>query len=140
MTDKPFATGGCLCGQVTFTISAPPVRMAHCHCRDCQRSSGAGHMSLAFFKEDDVAIRGEATGYGATADSGNINTRYFCPKCGSRVFSRNSGRPGMIGIAVGSAEQSDWFEPGAVVYTRNRSRWDHTPEDIPNFETMPPPA
>lgn len=139
MGDQPFATGGCLCGAVTYTVSKPPARTAQCHCRDCQRSSGTGHMSLAFFSEDDVEIHGEATGYGAAADSGNINTRYFCPQCGSRVFSRNSGRPGVIAIAVGSAENSDWFEPAAVVYTRSRPAWDVTSTEVPNFDTMPPP-
>lgn len=34
-------------------------------------------MSLAFFKEEDVAILGKTAGYPSTADGGNINTRYF---------------------------------------------------------------
>jgi hypothetical protein len=139
MSEKPLARGDCVCGAVKLTINGTPVRMAHCHCRDCQRSSGTGHMALAFFNENDVVIEGEARGYGATADSGNTNTRYFCPNCGSRLFSRNSARPGVIGIAVGSVDNSDWFEPGSVVYARSRAPWDHTPEDIPNFDTMPPP-
>jgi hypothetical protein len=139
MSDEPFATGGCVCGAVHYTIDNPPMLMAHCHCSDCRKSSGGGHMSLAFFKEDDVHITGEATGYHTTADSGNVNTRFFCPTCGGRVFSRNSGRPGMIGIPVGGADNSDWFKPAAVVYTSGRPSWDSTPEDIPNFEKMPPP-
>ncbi|KAA3633406.1 MAG: GFA family protein [Proteobacteria bacterium] len=139
MSERPFATGGCICGAVTFTARKPPMRMAQCCCRDCQRSSGTGHMSLAFFDEQGVEIRGDATGYAATADSGNINTRYFCPTCGSRVFSRNSARPGVVAIAVGSAEDSAWFEPGAVVYARSRPAWDTVKDTIPSFDTMPPP-
>ncbi len=139
MTDTPFASGGCLCGAVSWRAANPPARMAQCHCRDCQRASGTGHMSLAFFKEEDVAIEGEVTGYDATADSGNINTRYFCPRCGSRLFTRNSGRPGVVGVAVGSSADSGWFAPGAVVYEQSRPAWDITTTDIPHFETMPPP-
>ncbi len=140
MSDKPFATGHCLCGNINFTIKNPPARMAQCHCKDCQRSSGTGHMSLAFFSEDDIQITGQAKGYGAIANSGNTNTRYFCPECGSRVFSRNSARPGIISIAVGSADENDWFSANAVVYCKDRAAWDVTSTDVPNFDTMPPPA
>jgi hypothetical protein len=139
MPDQPFATGRCLCGAVTYTINSAPVRMAHCHCKDCQRSSGTGHMPLAFFNQDGVAIRGETTSFAATADSGNVATRHFCPICGSRVFSTNSGRPGIVGFAVGCADDNSWFSPAAVVYSKRRQEWDSTPEDIPNFEQMPPP-
>ena len=96
-------------------------------------------MSLVFFKKDDVAILGKTASYPSTADSGNINTRHFCPTCGSRVYGENSGRPGVIGIAVGCLDQNDWFSAEAVVYTKGRAAWDKTPEDVPNFERMPPP-
>ncbi|MGI9382649.1 MAG: GFA family protein [Methyloligellaceae bacterium] len=139
MSNEPFATGHCLCGAVSYTINSEPMRMAQCHCKDCQRASGTGHMSLAFFKADDVEIKGETASYSATADSGNINTRHFCPNCGSRIFGENSARPGMVGISVGCVDDHDWFAAQAVVYAGNRPGWDLTSEDIPNFETMPPP-
>ena len=140
MPSEPFARGQCLCGAVKYTIRAEPIRMAQCHCKDCQRASGTGHMSLAFFKKDDVVLNGTTASYPSTAESGNINTRHFCPKCGGRVYGENSARPGIVGIAVGSLEHHDWFRPQAVVYTTRRARWDHTPSDVPNFERMPPPA
>ena len=139
MSDEPFATGHCLCGAVSYTINAEPVRMAQCHCKDCQRASGTGHMSLAFFNRDDVEMSGETASFGATADSGNTNTRHFCPTCGSRVYGENSARPGLIGIAVGCADDNEWFATQAVVYAKRRPGWDVTSEDVPNFEAMPPP-
>ncbi len=69
----------------------------------------------------------------------NINTRHFCPTCGSRVYGENSARPGVIGMTVGCLDKNDWFSPQAVVYTKGRAAWDKTPEDVPNFERMPPP-
>src|SRR5947207_4876961 len=140
MPSEPFARGQCLCGAVKYTIHAEPIRMAQCHCKDCQRASGTGHMSLAFFKKDDVVLNGMTASYPSTAESGNINTRHFCPKCGGRVYGENSARPGIVGIAVGSLEDHDWFRPQAVVYTTRRAHWDHTPSEVPNFERMPPPA
>jgi hypothetical protein len=139
MSTEPFAQGHCLCGAVNYVINAKPMRMAQCHCKDCQRASGTGHMSLAFFKKDEVAIHGTTASYGVTADSGNTNTRHFCPKCGSRIFGENSARPGVIGVSVGCIEDHDWFAPQAVVYTKRRPDWDATSTAVPNFEAMPPP-
>lgn len=138
MSGTKLATGKCLCGSVSYTINADePLRMAQCHCKDCQRASGGGHMSLAFFKADDVDIKGETASFGATADSGNINTRHFCPKCGSRVYGENSARPGLIGLSVGCADDNAWFKPAAIVYAKDRPAWDQTATDIPNFDMMP---
>ena len=140
MPDQPFAHGHCLCGAVSYTINAKPIRMAQCHCKDCQRASGTGHMSLAFFKKEDVAIRGTTASFASTADSGNINTRHFCPTCGSRLFGQNSGHPGIINIAVGCVDRNDWFKPERVVYAKDRPDWDVTSTTVPNFDRMPPPA
>ena len=134
----PFAKGRCLCGAVTYTITGEPLRMAQCHCLDCQRASGTGHNTLAFFKADDFAITGETNSYSSTADSGNTKTRHFCPTCGSGLYGENSSRPGVVGVTVGSADAKDWFSPQAVVYARNRPKWDPGLPDIPNFDTMPP--
>lgn len=139
MSNEPFATGRCLCGTVSYTITGEPVRTAQCHCKDCQRASGTGHMSLAFFNSDDVDIQGEVASFAVTADSGNVNTRHFCPKCGSRVYGENSARPGIVGIAVGTTDDNDWFSPAAIVYAGARPSWDMTTDAVPNFDTMPPP-
>ncbi len=138
MANQPFATGHCLCGAVRFTINAEPFGTGQCHCKDCQRASGTGHMSMARFRRDDVEIHGETTGYASTADSGNINTRYFCPKCGSRLFGENSARPGVVNVSIGCVDDHSWFAAQRVVYAKDRPRWDVTPTDIPNFDRMPP--
>jgi len=138
MANQLFATGHCLCGAVSFTIGSPPLGMGQCHCRDCQKASGTGHMSLARFKRDDVKIMGTTASYASTAESGNINTRHFCSVCGSRVYGENSARPGLVNIAVGCIDDHSWFSPQVVVYAKDRPNWDVTSKDIPNFERMPP--
>ncbi len=63
MSENIFATGRCLCGQVEYTCSAKPLRMIQCHCNDCRKTSGTGHVSFAFFKENEVKITGETSNY-----------------------------------------------------------------------------
>lgn len=132
--------GECQCGAFKIEVDGTPVRMAACHCRDCQQASGTGHMSIVFIAEENVRKSGDMKGYAATTDSGNTYTRYFCPTCGSRVYGENTLRPGIAAIPVGVFEDRSWFRPDAVVYCRNRNTWDISDTDVPNFETMPPPA
>ncbi|MGI9422598.1 MAG: GFA family protein [Hyphomicrobiaceae bacterium] len=139
MSDSSFASGQCLCGAVTYKINGEPIGAGQCHCKDCQRASGTGHMSLAFFKADDVDVQGETASFAVTAESGNTNTRHFCPKCGGRLFGENSARPGMLAVAIGSVDDNDWFEPQRIVYVKDKPQWDVTSTDVANFERMPPP-
>lgn len=140
MSDKPFATGRCQCGAVSYAIAAPPAGMGQCHCKDCQRASGTGHMSLARFKRDDVIVTGKTKTFAVKADSGNVNTRHFCPNCGSRLFGENSAYPGMLNVTAGTVDDNSWFSPQRVLYTKERPAWDVTTADVPTYAGMPPPA
>ncbi|MFA5950799.1 MAG: GFA family protein [Hyphomicrobium sp.] len=136
----PFARGRCLCGAVSYVIKAKPVRMVQCHCKDCQRSSGTGHISNALFRQEDVEISGATSSYAVMADSGNTLTRHFCPVCGGRVYNFTTARAGLISVTVGTLDDNSWFSPDAVLYIKRRADWDITRMDVPNFEAMPPPV
>jgi hypothetical protein len=137
MASQPFATGHCVCGAVSYVLHGKPIGTGQCHCKDCQRASGTGHMSIARFKKEDVAISGKTTSYASTADSGNINTRHFCTVCGSRLFGENSAHPGIVNISVGCVDDNNWFAPDRIVYAKDRPRWDVTSTEVPNFDRMP---
>lgn len=138
MAAEVFATGHCLCGAVTVAASAPPFRMVQCHCKDCQRATGTGHISNALFNESDVAMCGETSSHSVVADSGNTLTRHFCPTCGSRLYAFTTGRPGAISVPVGLFDDTSWFKPHAVIYTKHRADWDVSAADVPSFDAMPP--
>ncbi|WP_424959265.1 GFA family protein [Hyphomicrobium sp. 1Nfss2.1] len=114
--------------------------MVQCHCTDCQRVSGGGHLSIARFKRDDIAVSGETKTHSMTADSGNTVTRHFCPSCGSRLFSETTGRPGIIGVVAGAFDSNAWFDPDMVIFKRSQPLWDITTEDVPCYDALPPPT
>ena len=140
MSEKNFAVGHCLCEAVKYTISSEPVKMAQCHCDDCKKITGTGHASIAFFKEDNVDIKGETKSYASVTDSGSTITRSFCPTCGSRLFGINSASEKIIGVSVGTFEDSSWFKPELIVYNKRKSSWDFMDDSIPTFDGMPPSA
>ena len=137
MSENQFASGKCLCGKVNYTINAEPVKMAQCHCLDCQRSSGTGHFSLAFFPKDKVIIKGNTSSFTTKADDGPEITRHFCPECGSRLFAINNVNS-FMSIAVGCLNDNSWFKPQAIVYNKRKPAWDFMDGNLPIFDEMPP--
>ena len=86
--------GGCLCGGVRYEIEGDPVVVAHCHCTDCQRLSGAGHTTGAMFPVGAVTVHGAVSEFQIASSSDSVVTRSFCPTCGSPLFGRNTGMAG----------------------------------------------
>lgn len=131
-------SGGCLCGAVRYSCDAEPAMAGFCQCEDCRRSSGAGHCGHLVAPEAAVEVRGATSGYERPADSGNIVSRHFCPTCGSALFSRNSGMPGMIFLRASSLDDLGAFKPTMVVYASRAAAWDRIDPALPRFDLMPP--
>jgi len=107
---EPF-TGGCLCGNVRLVASGSPYRVGLCHCLDCRKHHGALFHASAIFPEDAVAITGETRGYAG---------RFFCPRCGSSVFSRTADE---IEVNLGSLDGRDRLVPTYELWTIRRESW-----------------
>ena len=50
-------TGGYLCGAIRYEAVGEPVFTLRCHCRDCQRQSGAAHVPAARFASFGLIAR-----------------------------------------------------------------------------------
>lgn len=130
-------TGGCLCGACKYEIDGDPVVVAHCHCIDCQKLTGAGHATGAIFAEDRIRLSGPSTSYSMPAESGNKVTRIFCSTCGSPLFGRNSGMPGYMTVSLGTFDSSNDLTPQVVLFARSRRPWDIMDEALPTYATQP---
>jgi hypothetical protein len=138
MSMNPKATtGGCSCGAVTYEITGDPMMVLQCHCLNCQKSSGTGHVPFAGFPEPQVKVKGKTKSWSYKADSGATATGNFCPECGSNVFSTTTSFPGIYGIRLGSMDDSTAFQPQMEVYMKRLRPWDQTLEGVPSFDMMP---
>lgn len=129
-------TGGCLCGEVRYDCKEESGG-GHCHCIDCRKSSGTGHGSHMIVPEAAFEVSGNVKFFDKPADSGNMVSRGFCPNCGSPVYSRNSGMPGMVFVRASSLDDLEAFKPQMVVYTDRAASWDHMDASLPRFAAMP---
>ena len=130
-------SGRCLCGAVTYEVAGEPVVVAHCHCEDCQRTSGAGHSTGAMFRSDQLSVRGPVADFEFPSGADTVVTRSFCPACGSPLFGRNTRMAGFTTVTVGTLDEPDAVAPQVVVFTRSRRRWDPVEATLPSFETQP---
>jgi len=103
--------GGCLCGAVRIEAVGQPYRVGLCHCMDCRKHHGALFHASAIFDEEAVTVRGETQDY---------QGRFFCPRCGSSVFSRSEDE---IEVNLGSLEAPDQFAPSYELWTIRRESW-----------------
>ena len=129
-------TGRCLCGACAYEIEGDPVVVAHCHCLDCQRLSGAGHATGAMFPEAGIRLEGPVATYAFASEAGNEVTRLFCPNCGSPLFGRNTGMPGFMTVTLGTLDEPD-LTPQVTVFARSRRAWDAMDESLPTFQAQP---
>ncbi|GMN03120.1 GFA family protein [Erythrobacter sp. MTPC3] len=129
-------TGGCLCGEITYTLNADPKLCVACHCKNCQRQSGSALSIIVGVSEGDLDIRGEVKTYDDTGDSGKTVMRQFCRNCGSPVFTRLEGSDDLMFIKAGTLDDTSSLKPAFHCYTKSKQQWIDI-SDIPGFETVP---
>lgn len=117
-------TGGCLCGNIRYTLKAPAALTVVCHCTHCQKASGSAFSTNLVVQRADLEFSGgEMAAYDDTADSGNTLKRSFCPKCGASLMSESSGRPGVAVLKAGSLDDPSSVAPTMQIWTRSAQPW-----------------
>ena len=128
--------GGCLCGAIRYEIrdGAAPVHHALCHCRDCQRASGAPANSWSLFAKDDVTVTGEPASYRSSEHA----VRQFCRTCGTSLFYLNDQIfPGQIDIQSATLDHPDAFPVQGQIQTAERIGRMGSLGTLPSFERYP---
>jgi hypothetical protein len=130
--------GGCLCGAVRYQADGEPLFAVHCHCRDCQRSSGTGHVPVLGMRRESFSYTGNTSSYATVGMSKGKAIRHFCPVCGSLLFGLPESVPHMVSLYVGSLDDPSVFSPRIIVFASQRHEWDRLAAALPEFETLPP--
>ena len=131
-------SGSCLCGSVKYEGDIDPVFAANCHCVDCRKVSGSGHLALIAAPEAGISFTGDVKSYELTADSGSAVAHHFCPNCGSQMYNTNSRLPGVKVLVATTLDDPEFYKPGMTVYASRALSWDQPDPSTQQFETMPP--
>lgn len=130
-------TGGCLCGQVTYTLEGDPAATAVCHCKNCQRQSGAAFSVNLLVRESQLSLKGTMTTFDDKGDSGNKVYRKFCGTCGSPILSALEGMPGMVAVKAGTLDDVSGVKPAVQVWCDSKQGWVEL-SGLPGFGKSPP--
>ena len=90
MTD--YYEGGCDCRHVRYRMIGKPLIVHCCHCRWCQRETGAAFALNAMIEADRVQpLSGEVVIIDTPSNSGKGQRISRCPKCHLALWSTYAG-------------------------------------------------
>jgi hypothetical protein len=133
VSEESRLTGGCNCGAVRYEITAPLVSASYCHCRRCQRRTGAGASANGSTEPGSFrVIAGEDRLRAWRPEKGW--EKWFCGDCGSALFSRSADDASRVGVRLGSLDQDPGVRPTTRQFVAYAAPWEPIPDDdLPRF-------
>jgi hypothetical protein len=125
--------GGCTCRYVRYRMTSTPLFVHCCHCRWCQRESGAAFALNAMIEADRVnVLEGEVTVIHTPSNSGKGQSIHRCPKCLVALWSNYAGAGDRVRfVRVGTLDQPERFPPDIHIFTASKQPWVTLSPDIP---------
>ena len=124
--------GGCSCGAVRFRLTAQPMFVHCCHCRDCQKQTGSAFAINALIETDRIELlAGAPEAVSMPTDSGRPHDIYRCPHCKVAVWSDYGRRPYLRFVRVGALDAPAAITPDVHIYTRSKLPWVALPANVP---------
>ena len=132
-TETLFHEGGCTCRQLRYRMTSKPLFVHCCHCRWCQRETGASFALNAMIESDRVTLLAGAPELVDTpSESGRGQKIARCPKCRIAVWSHYAGAgPSVCFVRVGTLDQPDRLPPDIHIFTASKQPWVVLPPDVP---------
>ncbi|HZZ94306.1 MAG TPA: GFA family protein [Usitatibacter sp.] len=125
--------GRCACGTVRYRMTSRPMFVHCCHCRWCQRESGAAFALNALMESDRVVtLSGSPETVHTPSESGKGQRIVRCPQCRVALWSHYGGAGDAIKfVRVGTLEQPDLFPPDVHIFTASKQPWVVLPQGTP---------
>lgn len=125
--------GGCTCRYVRYRLTSKPLFVHCCHCRWCQRETGASFALNALIEADRVQLlEGEVKVVMTPSASGKGQKISRCPKCRVAVWSNYAGGGDAVRfIRVGTLDEPDRLPPDIHIFTSSKQPWVILPSGTP---------
>ena len=125
--------GGCDCRAVRYRMETPPLFVHCCHCRWCQRESGASFALNAMIEADRVSELGQMPQIVSTpsaSGSGQLIAR--CATCKVALWSNYAGAGPLVKfVRVGTLDNPDLLPPDIHIFTASKQPWIVLPQGTP---------
>lgn len=130
--------GGCDCGKLRYRMLTAPLIVHCCHCRWCQRETGASFALNAMIESDRVINLGDEPDIIHTpSNSGSGQDIARCPDCKIAIWSHYAGSgPLAKFVRVGTLDDPSGLPPDVHVFASSKQPWVTLPEDARVYEAF----
>jgi len=117
--------GGCTCRAVRYRMTSAPLFVHCCHCRWCQRETGASFALNALIEADRVVLTAGAVDVVDTpSNSGKGQRIARCPTCRVALWSNYGGGGDKVRfVRVGTLDEPDRLPPDIHIYAASKQPW-----------------
>jgi hypothetical protein len=118
-----------MCGDIRYVILGDPDWSSHCHCRSCQKATGAAFTTWAGVKAENFLV---TTGEMTVCNTSAGVDRGFCCNCGTSItYVAEAGWPGQVGVLAPTLDDPEIASPTGHVYTDNQISWIKLNDGLP---------
>jgi hypothetical protein len=130
--------GGCCCGKIRYKLTASPLIVHACHCRDCQRLTGSAFVINIWIEQKFVETAATTQKFfRLTAGSGRPHDVFFCDECATYLWSRYHAAPGKtVLLRAGTLDTPEAITPDVHIFTRSKLPWLTLPTGARAFESF----
>jgi hypothetical protein len=114
------AQGGCLCGAIRYRVEGNPSSISICHCRSCQRASGAPTVSWFVVSRAQFTL---VSGILTIRQSSKPVHRGFCKECGTQLTYEHESAPDTIDLTTASLDDPGRFQPTKEIWLSEKLPW-----------------
>jgi len=125
--------GGCDCKAVRYRMETKPLFVNCCHCRWCQRETGASFALNAMIETDRLTVLAAKPEMVDTpSNSGKGQKIARCPRCRLALWSHYAGAgPVVAFVRVGTLDNPDACPPDIHIFTSTKQPWVVLPAGTP---------
>ena len=128
-------TGRCSCGVVRYSLEADLGPLVNCHCQYCRRAHGAAFATVSLVQSADFRL---TSGENVVREYRNPEgSRYFCERCGSRLFNRPRSSDKVLSLVVASLDEEPEQKPVMHVNVESKAGWYDILDDLPQHQALP---
>jgi hypothetical protein len=125
--------GGCTCRAVRYRMTSAPMFVHCCHCRWCQRETGASFALNALIESERIVVQsGTPQAVNTPSNSGKGQKIVRCPTCRIALWSHYAGAGDKLSfVRVGTLDDPDRAPPDIHIFTASKQPWVVLPPDTP---------
>ncbi len=118
-----------MCGEIRYVIHGDPDWSGHCHCRSCQKATGAAFTTWIGLKASNFKV---VNGNIAICNSSPGVERGFCSHCGtSLTYTAEECWPGQIHVLAPTLDDPEIASPARHVFVDDQIAWIKLNDGLP---------